>query len=257
MEFLGDIERFVFNLYPYRWAFFAGLVIALAVMAIWGYRRGWHLAVWQHRKIAAIVGTPALVVVIIGGYYLGSPFFTSQTVDEELPFAFDATIPANMTSSEVMAVMGGMGKVTQEVNEAMPESMLPRIASGVVNNQTMQRSPVVLKTGDFRDADNFHMGSGNATIYRGPGGSLLLRLENFKVTNGPDLHVLLTSHPNPTSRGDIKGAGYVDLGKLKGNQGNQNYAIPDDVDISAQMSVVIYCMPFHVVFSVATLHVPS
>ena len=253
MEFLGDIERFVFNLYPYRWAFFAGLVIALAAMAIWGYRRGWHLAVWQHRKIAAIVGTPALVVVIIGGYYLGSPFFTNQTVDEELPFAFDATIPANMTRSEVMAVMGGMAKVTQEVNEAMPESMLPRIASGAVNNQTMQRSPVVLKTGNFRDADNFHRGSGQATVFRGPDGSNLLRLEEFNVTNGPDLHVLLTPHPNPISRGDLTSAGYIDLGKLKGNQGNQNYAIPDDVDISAQMSVVIYCVPFHVVFSVASL----
>jgi hypothetical protein len=43
------------------------------------------------------------------------------------------------------------------------------------------------------------------------------------------------------------------LGPLKGNIGNQNYAIPEDVDLSQFSSVVIYCKPFHVVFSYATL----
>ena len=45
----------------------------------------------------------------------------------------------------------------------------------------------------------------------------------------------------------------MDLGKLKGNIGNQNYAIPEDVDVSIQMTVVIYCVPFHVFFSIAAL----
>ena len=44
------------------------------------------------------------------------------------------------------------------------------------------------------------------------------------------------------------------MGKLKGNKGNQNYPIEDaNVDPETVGSVVIYCMPFHVVFSVATL----
>lgn len=51
----------------------------------------------------------------------------------------------------------------------------------------------------------------------------------------------------------MKAPGYVDLGKLKGNKGNQNYTIPDDVDVAAQGSIVIYCKPFHVIFSVASL----
>ena len=94
---------------------------------------------------------------------------------------------------------------------------------------------------------------GEATIYRGPDGSRLLRLENFSVTNGPNLHVILTPRQNPTNRNDVMAAGYVDLGKIKGNVGNQNYEIPDDVDISNIESVVIYCVPFSVVFSVASL----
>ena len=55
-----------------------------------------------------------------------------------------------------------------------------------------QASVVKLKTGNFRDADSFHRGSGQATIYRGPDGSRVLRLENLDVTNGPDLHVIIT-----------------------------------------------------------------
>jgi hypothetical protein len=40
---------------------------------------------------------------------------------------------------------------------------------------------------------------------------------------------------------------------LKGNVGNQNYDIPDEIDLDQFQSVVIYCVPFHVVFSSAAL----
>ena len=112
---------------------------------------------------------------------------------------------------------------------------------------------VKLKEGQFEDQDRVHKGSGTATIYRGPDGSYLLRLENFDVTNGPDLHVILTPKRDPDSHGDVNTSGSADLGKLKGNRGNQNYPIPADVDVAAQGSVVIYCVPFQVIFSVATL----
>ena len=87
----------------------------------------------------------------------------------------------------------------------------------------------------------------------GPDGSHVLRLENLDVPNGPDLHVILTPHEDAESRDDVHVTGYIYLGKLKGNQGNQNYEIPDAVDVASQGSVVIYCKPFHVIFSVAPL----
>ena len=114
-------------------------------------------------------------------------------------------------------------------------------------------SPAQLKAGAFRDADGFHKGSGQAVIYRAADGSHLLRLENFRVTNGPELHVLLTPAADIKSRDELTSAGYVDLGKLKGNIGNQNYPIPQDVPLVNPRSVVIYCLPFQVVFSVAAL----
>ena len=129
----------------------------------------------------------------------------------------------------------------------------PTAAPTEVPTVVAQPTAVRLKMGNFQDADSLHRGSGEAVIYRGPDGSHLLRLENFKVTNGPNLHVILTPRRNPTSRNDVRVAGYADLGRLKGNVGNQNYTIPDDVDISSIESIVIYCLPFHVIFSVASL----
>ena len=113
---------------------------------------------------------------------------------------------------------------------------------------------MALKDGEFKDADSFHRGSGQATIFSTPDGGYLLRLEELSVTNGPALHVFLSPHQDPSNPGEVKTAGYVDLGKLKGNKGNQNYPIPADLDIATINSVVIYCKPFSVVFSVASLH---
>ena len=69
--------------------------------------------------------------------------------------------------------------------------------------------------------------------------------------------MILTPFKNPEVPRDVKVPGYIDLGKLKGNRGNQNYPIPDDADIGSYRSVVVYCKPFSVIFSVASLQVLS
>ena len=196
------------------------------------------------KRIAFVVGAIALVAAGALGWWLLSPLFINQTVNEELPFSAAAVVPAEMTAVEVEEIMAAMAKMEQPVEEAMPE--MPAMAA-----------PTSLKTGMFRDADRFHQGRGSATLYRLDEDSHVLRFEDFRVTNGPDLHVLLTYHADPQSRDDLHEAGYVDLGSLKGNIGSQNYEIPAEADIGAAASVVIYCQPFHVVFSVAPLQPPG
>lgn len=178
------------------------------------------------------LGAPALALA----WWLGSPLFLDTEVDEEFPLTASAEVPEDMTREEVEREMAKAAAAPSvEEREPMPETAA---------------APQVLAAGEFRDADPSHRGSGTATIYRLEDGSHILRLESFEVTNGPDLHVLLAA-------GDGSGedglGDYVDLGSLKGNIGDQNYEIPDDVDVSAYGTVVIYCVPFHVVFSVAPL----
>ena len=184
--------------------------------------------------VSAIVVIPLLAFA----WWLLSPLLFDKTVEEEFPLAATADVPVSMTRAEVEAVMAGMAKTDAPAGAAASEEMARAVA---------------LKSGQFQDADRFHKGSGAATLYRLQDGSALLRLEEFRVTNGPELHVILTSHPAPSGRDEVHSGDYLDLGKLKGNIGNQNYPLPAAADPSAFSSVVIYCKPFHVIFSVASL----
>ena len=282
MEFLGSIERFFAELYPHRWPILILVFLALTGAAGLGYWRGWHQVLWRHRVGLAIVGTPGLAAAVAIGLWLGLPLFTSTTVNEEFPFAETAVVPPSMTMVDVEMIMEGMSRMDQPVQEPMPDSMADYLSdvmpdamldvmpeSGVAATPaataggevaptaaaatSAAAGPLALKSGSFRDADSFHKGSGRATIYQTPDGARLLRLEDFQTTNGPELHVVLSQSPNPQSSAEVKSPGYLDLGKLKGNIGNQNYPIPNGTDVGAQMSVVIYCKPFSVVFSVASL----
>ena len=232
----------------------------------------------RKRNIFIIAAIVVLIPIVAFAWWLLSPLFLTTTVDEEFPFAVNAQIPADMTMAEVETVMETMAKMDQEpMAEPMPMPMdtstIPSQAVLTEASPEMREAvekarekimyeaasaspptgPVPLASGSFRDADSFHRGSGSATIYLLPDGSHLLRLEDFMVTNGPDLRVLLAESGDPMSRDELQSGGYTHLAKLKGNIGNQNYEIPSDIDLEAQNSVIIYCMPFHVIFSVAPL----
>ncbi len=69
------------------------------------------------------------------------------------------------------------------------------------NETAIQLGPVNLKSSEFQDADSFHKGTGVAIIYMGVDGTRLLRFEDFKVTNGPDLPVLLSPYGGPDKKG--------------------------------------------------------
>jgi Electron transfer DM13 len=86
---------------------------------------------------------------------------------------------------------------------------------------------------------------GNVKVVSLTDGSKILRLENFKSTNGPNVHVYLST--------DKRATDYVDLGKLKANNGNQNYDIPAGTDIRKHNIVLIWCKDFSVLFGSAVL----
>ena len=111
-----------------------------------------------------------------------------------------------------------------------------------------------LTTGHFGAVDAIHQGEGTATVLRLAHGERVLRLEDdFRVTNGPDLYVYLSGAEAPRSGGELHDSGAVEIARLKGNVGGQNYDLPADLDLSQFRSVVIFCRRFTTVFSTAEL----
>ena len=109
-----------------------------------------------------------------------------------------------------------------------------------------------IASGEFRDGDPGHTGSGQLKILVAPDGRTILRLENLKVKPGPDLYVYLAKDPDPLFPEDVTAA-FVSLGDLKGQTGNQNYVVPKDIDLSDWRSVAVWCEAYKVLFAVATI----
>jgi len=115
-------------------------------------------------------------------------------------------------------------------------------------------APATVLAGQFRTGA--HDTIGTATVYRMPDGKQILRLADFKTSNGPDVHVYLVNATDVTNDDTVKSAGFVDLGSLKGNMGDQNYDIPATVDLASHRAVSIWCKRFGVNFGAAALAQP-
>jgi hypothetical protein len=138
----------------------------------------------------------------------------------------------NMTQSEKKMVMNEFSKQNSTVNENMSETSMPK-----------ETKPLM---GNFVDAgDGFHKAQGVVKVIKLADGKTFLRLENLKTTNGPDLYVYLSTGKDVS---DI-----VNLGRLKGNIGNQNYEIPPGTDLAKYNTVLIWCKAFSTLFGSAKL----
>ena len=91
--------------------------------------------------------------------------------------------------------------------------------------------------------DGIHNAEGVAKVLALDDGTSVLRLENFKATNGPDLYVYLAT--------DKSASDIVNLGRLKGNIGNQNYPMLAGTDLKKYNTALIWCKAFSVLFGSA------
>ena len=131
------------------------------------------------------------------------------------------------------------------INEAAPT------AAATDASSPTPAGPTELASGRFVGQE--HETSGTATIIELPDGSRTLRLEDFSTSNGPDLHVWISEKEAGGNWFKYGGGRKAQLGELKANQGNHNYAIPADVELDGLRSVVIWCKRFHVAFGSAPL----
>lgn len=131
------------------------------------------------------------------------------------------------------------------------ETPQPLVVESDISTLLEGEGALLLAQGDFYAVA--HQGRGTANIYQVSEGGLVLRLEDFEVEDGPDLHVYLTTQdPVENISGSDLPDGF-DLGVLKNLVGDQNYEVPEDLDLTRYRSVVIWCVPFQVPFIAAPL----
>ena len=192
-------------------------------------------------KRRPVVSAIAAAIVLGVGAWLVFGFFGFQTlfIDEEVAEA-----------NPFVAGPGASGlavdETTEEMADAMNEAMDDAGKSGVdVVSEPMAGSVTTLAEGSF--IGRAHPTTGLAKVIT-DGNQRFLRFEGFETDNGPDLNVYLATGPPDGSPED-----FIDLGDLKGNIGDQNYELADDVDLDRYTTVFIWCVRFSVAFGAAPL----
>ena len=206
------------------------------------------------RKRTALIGIIVAAMVIPIAVYTVSPLFISKAVNEPAPI-----IDRNSSSSQFQKFMVMSEQERFEMGQQMradqKEAIMEDAASteGLTVTEDMTESmsnnqASMALSGVFVGVnDGIHNAEGNVKVIQVPEGTgTVLRLEDFKSTNGPDLYVYLST--------DKSASDLVNLGRLKGNIGNQNYEIPSGTDLTKYDTVLIWCRAFSVLFGSAKLN---
>jgi hypothetical protein len=126
-----------------------------------------------------------------------------------------------------------------------------------INQRVNEQFPTASAASNTLATGQFHSGAhetkGTATVLQLADGKKTLRLTNFETSNGPDVHVYLVAAADAKDNDTVKKAGFVDLGSLKGNIGDQNYDVPASVDLAKYRAATIWCARFNVNFGTAPL----
>ncbi len=195
--------------------------VAIALTTVWFLLTA-AAVVWfgrRRRHLLVPLAAGYLVVAVAAGLLLAGPLVSDRVVDEDV---VRAASPA--------ASAGG-----------------PAADSGGAAVSAAPVGDVALATGEFRPLA--HEGRGRVSLIRLADGGHLVTMTDFETDNGPDLRV----HLVPGYPADGASADAVDLGALKGNRGDQQYALPAGLDLSGYGSVVVWCRAFSVGFTIAAL----
>jgi hypothetical protein len=207
MNIFGDIERIFAQLWPFRVPITIVAIVLLVALAYVAWRRGWFATARAHPRTSIVA--IVLVVVIVGpiAWVLGSPLITRTQLLEELPVA----------------------------QAASADGAAEETAGGTI------------AAGEWSGADDFHFGSGKASLIEGTDGGLVLSLEDFSVLNGPDLFVYVSDDPAGWNEAA------VNLGALKATDGSFSYEIPPELSADDIASAIVWCRAFGVLFASAPL----
>ena len=210
-----------------------------------------------HYSLFKKIAYPTLGIVgLMIALYLASPLFISTEINEQFPsnsassISFEkynkmsederVRVAENMSNSQKNQLMIQYANSNNENSRKIDEVMNKTFISFESNQPLISGAFVGVN-------DGIHNAEGTAKIIPLQDNTNVLRLENLKVTNGPDLYVYLST--------DKSAVDFVNLGRLKANNGNQNYDIPPGTDLSKYDTALIWCKAFSVLFGSAELKV--
>ena len=191
--------------------------------------------------LLTVGGVAAIAVAVALALFQPWKLWVDDRVDQAAPAG--AVPIAAVTTTSVPAVVTTSTSTTTTT-----------IPSGTVAPTTSTLPTTTLATmpvgGEFVAID--HSTTGAALLLQDPSGTVFVRLEALDTSNGPDLFVYLSSNPPDGPEGAFDDD-YLDLGRLQGNVGSSNYAVPAGTDLSRYASVVIWCDRFDSAFGAAPL----
>lgn len=156
--------------------------------------------------------------------------------------------------TEVQEGIPTVEQTQESAKEQTSESATEPIDTEPAPKETTDTEPIVLARGTLISHE--YETSGEVKILQLADGSRILRLENLATSDGPRVEVWLTDAPVIEG---LEGwfvfddGNYESLGAMKGNKGNQNYKIPEDLDLSDFSSMSLWCVTFAVSFGAAEL----
>jgi hypothetical protein len=131
----------------------------------------------------------------------------------------------------------------------------------VIDQKVNEQFPTASAANNKLASGQFHSGAhetkGTATVFQLADGKKTLRLTDFATSNGPDVHVYLVAAGDAKDDDAVTKAGFIDVGTLKGNIGDQNYELPANADLTKYRAVTIWCKRFSVNFGTAPLMTDS
>ena len=204
-------------------------------------------------KSKIIIGIIIAAIAIPLGIYTISPLFINTDINEPLPSLANEKSSidfAKFTAMTENEKLDAAKKMTVEEKDMIMRTAAEQNTTTINEPMAMnidQSTPQTGLIGNFIGVgDGIHNAEGLAKILILSTGSPILRLEDFKSTNGPDVHLYLSNNKQAND--------FIDLGRLKANIGNQNYQIPLDTDFNKYKYVLIWCQPFSVLFGSAQLN---
>ena len=195
---------------------------------------------WRRWRALVTLGVVYAVVAGAAGVVLGLPLLRDSVVDEEVIQVAPAP-PAEAPADEAPADEAPVADAPADEEPAQPDEPADEEPGPAAD------APVAVAAGTFES--RVHPGEGTATLVDVGDGSRVLTLTDFATDNGPDLFVYLVPADAPVGTVD----GFVDLGRLKGNVGDQQYDVPADLPAGEGWRVVVWCRAFTVNFTEATL----